>query len=161
MDKTKRIYWDSCIFIALIADEKRNPGETSGISDVVQEVDANKITLVTSVISRVEVLRDLGIDRDKYINVLKRPNIQETEVNKTIAQMAGDIRHQFQVAGICKLTTPDAIHLATAIYAEVDEFHTFDGEGRQPGLIDLSGHEIIKGLKITKPRSKHPYLPEF
>ncbi len=159
MDKPRRIYWDSCIFISHITNENRkNPAETSGINDVVQDVDSNKTILVTSVVSRVEILRDFGKERDKYIKALKNINIQEIEVNKTIAQMAGDIRHQFQEAGIYKLNTPDAIHLATALYAEVDEFHTFDGEGKQPGLVDLSGHEIIKGLIITKPRSKQPSL---
>ncbi len=159
MDKPRRIYWDSCIFISHITDEKRNnPAEISGINDVVKDVDSNKIILITSVVSRVEVLRDLGKERDKFINVLKSPNIQEIEVSKSIAQMAGDIRHQFQEASICKLNTPDAIYLATALYSKVDEFHTFDGEGEQPGLINLDGHEVLKGLKITRPHSKQPTL---
>jgi predicted nucleic acid-binding protein len=158
MDKPRRIYWDSCIFISYIAGEKRDPFEVAGIDDVVQDVDSNKVILVTSVVARVEVLRDLGDKKDKFINVLQNPNIQEIDVNKVIAQMAGDIRHQFQQIGINRLMTPDAIHLATALWTGVDEFHTFDGSGKPPGLLDINGHEILKGLRIVKPHSKQPYL---
>lgn len=162
MDKPKRIYWDSCIFISYMAGENREQFEIAGIDDVVKDVDLNKIILVTSVVARVEVLRDLGDKRDKFINVLQNPNIQEIDVNKVIGQLAGDIRHQFQQIGINRLMTPDAIHLATALWAGVDEFHTFDGAGKQPGILTLNGHEILKGLKIVTPRSTQPYLgPDF
>jgi predicted nucleic acid-binding protein len=162
MDKPKRIYWDSCIFISYISGENRDQFEVAGIDDVVKDVDLNKIILVTSVVSRVEVLKDLGDKREKYIAVLQNPNIQEIDVNKVIGQMAGDIRYQFQQAGKNRLTTPDAVHLATALWAEVDEFHTFDGCGKPPGLLDLNGHTILKGLKIVKPHSTQPYLgPDF
>jgi predicted nucleic acid-binding protein len=162
MDKAKRIYWDSCVFISYISGEKRNKFEVAGIDDVVRDVDLNKAILVTSVVARVEVLRDLGDKRDKFINVLLNPSIQEIDVNKVIGQMAGDIRYQFQQIGMSRLMTPDAIHLATALWAEVDEFHTFDGSGKQPGLLSLNEHELLKGLKIVKPQSKQPYLgPDF
>lgn len=158
MDKPKRIYWDSCVFISHLSGEQRDSFEVAGIDDVVKDVDSNKIILVSSVVARVEVLRDLGDKQDRFIDVLKNPNIQEIDVNKIIAQMAGDIRYQFQQIGINRLKTPDAIHLATALWAEVDEFQTFDGCGKPPGLLDFNGHAILKGLKIVKPHSKHPYL---
>ena len=76
MDKLRKIYWDSCIFIAHLSGEKRNPFEIAGIDDVVTDVDLNKVILVTSVVARVEVLRDLFANQDKYLNVLKNPYIQ-------------------------------------------------------------------------------------
>ena len=162
MDKIPRIYWDSCIFIFHITGEQRDPFEADGIDDVVKDVDSNKTILVTSVLARVEVLKGMGENREKFIEVLQNPSIREIDVTKTIAQMAGDIRHQFQQINKSWLKTPDAIHLATALWAEVDEFHTFDGSGKEPGLLDLDGHEILKGLRIVRPHSKQPYLgPDF
>lgn len=162
MDKPKRIYWDSCVFISYIAGEKRDPYEMAGIDDVVRDVDSEKVILVTSVVARVEVLKDMGDKQEKFIEVLQNPNIQEIDVNKIIAQMAGDIRYQFQQIGKNWLKTPDAVHLATALWAEVDEFHTFDGSGKEPGLLNLNEHGILKGLRIIKPHSKQPYLgPDF
>jgi hypothetical protein len=58
------------------------------------------------------------------------------------------------------LLTPDAIHLATAIHYNADEFHTFDGsKPRTPrdkrytrsGLLLLDGNVAGHGLTVCKP----------
>ena len=36
------------------------------------------------------------------------------------------------------LRTPDAIHIASAIYSKVDEMHTYDGQGNKRGILDLN-----------------------
>lgn len=168
MDKTKDkprvIYWDTCVFISyIIGGIDRTPAEMSGIDNIVNEVEANRIILVTSVMTRVETLYDLydKEKRNKFLNIFKRPNIQEIEVHHPIANLANSIRSQFKQLGITRLKSPDAIHLATAMWANVDEFQTFDGNGEQIGLINLDSHEILKGLRIVPPRAKQPYLPEF
>jgi len=52
---TSTIYWDSCIFIAWIKDEKRPAGEMDGVYECVDRVQAGTIRLITSVFTRTEV----------------------------------------------------------------------------------------------------------
>jgi hypothetical protein len=75
-----------------------------------------------------------------------------------------DIRDHYTVRaaefGGKTLSVPDAIHLATAVLYRVDEFHTFDMEGRSKslGLIPLSGNVAGHRLIICKPQAKNPGL---
>ncbi|MDO9096914.1 MAG: PIN domain-containing protein [Candidatus Methanoperedens sp.] len=154
------IYWDSCVFIAWLSNEVRTPAEMSGMEEVARLFDGNKIVLVTSVLSRVETLYGLMTKEaeNKYIEVLSRPNLDEIEVHRDIAQLAHEIRSHYKSKGKKTPTTVDAIHIATAIWAKVDELHTFDGCGKQPGMITLNGDEILNGLKIMAPNAKQPTL---
>jgi hypothetical protein len=45
----------------------------------------------------------------------------------------------------------DAIHLACAIHAKVDELFTYDGDGREKGLLDLDNKVGIPPLKVKYP----------
>ena len=51
--------------------------------------------------------------------------------------------------GYPNLKPPDAIHLASAVLGNVAEFHTFDGDGRRPGLLQLDGEiDRLDGGKL-------------
>lgn len=50
------IYWDTSIFLAWLQDEKRKAGEMDGVREFVRKAQAGKIILVTSEITRVEIL---------------------------------------------------------------------------------------------------------
>jgi hypothetical protein len=55
-----------------------------------------------------------------------------------------------------KISTPDAIHLATAILYEAEEFHTTDGGGKRKragDLIPLNGNVAGHRLRICIPRA--------
>lgn len=61
-----------------------------------------------------------------------------------------------------KLSTPDAIHLATALIYEVNEFWTLDDGKKNPkylGLLELDGHEWLDKLVIKRPHVEQPELP--
>lgn len=154
------IYWDTSIFIAWLTNEQRAPSETSGIEEVVRLFDGNKITLITSVITRVETLYGLMTSEAEklYLEALKRPNLEEVEVHRDIAQLAHDIRSYYKSQGRKTPTTVDAIHIATAMWVDAEELHTFDGSGKEPGMISLNGDDILKGLKIIAPYVKQPSL---
>ena len=61
-----------------------------------------------------------------------------------------------------KLSTPDAIHLATAMIYKADQFWTFDDGKKNPkylGLLELDGHEWLDKLAICRPTIENPELP--
>ena len=54
MPPKPRCYWDACIFIAWITDERvppRQAGEMEGLAEIVDEIDRGLSTLVTSAIT--------------------------------------------------------------------------------------------------------------
>src|SRR4030042_1515648 len=55
MPQVRIIYWDSCIFLAWLKDEKRPNHEMDGIYECVREVEIGKTRLITSVITKIEV----------------------------------------------------------------------------------------------------------
>jgi hypothetical protein len=86
-------------------------------------------------------------------------------MDSKIASLAHDIRDHYMVRKDefdgKTLSTPDAIHLATAVLYRVDEFHTFDGGGsssKSLGLIPLSGDVGGHKLMICKPQARNPGL---
>jgi hypothetical protein len=81
-----------------------------------------------------------------------------------IASVAHDLRDYYSTRkaefGGKTLSTPDAIHLATAIIYRVTEFHTFDNDGdaKSLGLLPLSGDVGGNRLTICKPQARNPEL---
>lgn len=134
----KRYYWDTCIFITWLKNENHTPGLLEGIEAVLASVEKKKeACIITSVITHAEMLRCkfTGDNFDKFKDLFKRPDIIPCEVTENIAILAGELRDHYGN----QLTTPDAIHLATAIYFEVDEIHTSDGSGKKSGLARYDG----------------------
>ncbi|MBT6228234.1 MAG: PIN domain-containing protein, partial [Candidatus Scalindua sp.] len=149
------IYWDTCVWISLLGNSKCQAFEQAGIDDVIRMVDDNEVTLITSVITRVEILKGKLTDdiADKYLDTLENnPNIEEIEVHRYIAQKAHEIRSYYRKQG-SNISTPDVLHIATAITGMADEMHTFDGGGKKRGLLDYNGEEGVGNLLITKPKA--------
>jgi len=151
-------YWDSCIFIAWLQNEKRQAGEMEGIREMVSQLDRNEAKLVTSVITETEVLESTltQVAQQKFSAVLRRRCVQVVTVDRKISKLAHEIRDFYKKQPNRKRTisSPDSIHLATAIFYKVDPFYTFDenDDNENLGLIPLSG--IIAGkykLIIKKP----------
>ena len=158
-----RFYWDTAPLIAWIADEKRkDPSEMSGLAEVVEMVENGRAILMTSVLWRAEVL-DLDLtqlQRRKMEQVFDGRSVIELEIGSRIMDLAGEIRTYHRRStkkdSLKTLSTPDAIHLASAIFYEASEFHTFDGKraGKNPGgLLTLNGNVGGHRLKICSPRA--------
>jgi predicted nucleic acid-binding protein len=152
-------YWDTCVFIdwLMSSNSSRTPDEMQGINDIAQLIEANKAILVVSSILRIEILScTLSEEASKKLTQLfMRKNFQEIAVDKRIASLAHDIRNFYQQEkqNPINIKTPDAIHLATAIHYQVDQFHTFDGK-RKRGLLRLSNNVAGHNLTICKPQVK-------
>lgn len=153
----KVIYWDSCIFIAWIMDEQRPNGEMSGIYECVQEVEARRTRLITSVMTRTEVFEaNLPPDvKERYARLLNRRNVLVLDQDLRVSVIARGIREYYQDAEdrLPGLSTPDAVHLATAIHYKADAFYTFDdGKRGSRSLLSLNGNVAGHSLMICKPR---------
>ena len=153
-------YWDACVFIDWLMSSKssRTSEEMNGISSVAQLIDKNQAILVASSIVRIEILACTLYEetQEKLTQLFMRKNFQEIAVDKRIASLAHDIRNFYQQEkqNAINIKTPDAIHLATAIHYQVNQFHTFDGK-RKRGLLRLSGNVAGHNLKICKPQVRH------
>jgi predicted nucleic acid-binding protein len=137
-------YIDSAIYIAWIKGEDRGEGE------IIHAILTNEITAVGSVIVRTEVMEcDIPDDKRKLVaEVLSLPRLQLKAVTTRIADLAREIRDYYEAErrngrkDLPKIETPDAIHLATAIYYNCPRLITLDGvkRNRKPSkLILLNG----------------------
>lgn len=161
MSGKPKFYWDSAPLIAWITDEQRSPDEMAGLEEVVELIERGKAILFTSAIWRVEVLDSTLTD--EQANTLRKlfegRHITDVAADSRVFDLAHEIRNYYQIAhqqnqNIPKISTPDSIHLATAILNEASELHTFDGANRNGGrgkLIGLSGNVAGYNLKICSP----------
>jgi len=129
-----------------------------GIREMVSQLDGNEAKLVTSVMTETEVLESTltQVAQLKFTGVLKRRCVQVVTVDRRISKLAREIRDFYKQQPNRKRTvsSPDSIHLATAILYEVDTFYTFDenDDNENLGLIPLSGTIAGKyNLIIQKP----------
>lgn len=157
-------YWDTCLFLAWIKDEERKSGEMDGVREIIERSKRREVKIVTSVLTTVEVLSGkipVGMDT-LFSGLMKR--IHRLGMDTKVAAVAHDLRDYYSNRknefGGKTLSTPDAIHLATAIIYRVHEFHTFDNDGdaKSLGLIPLSGNVGGNRLTICKPQARNPQL---
>jgi predicted nucleic acid-binding protein len=156
------IYWDTCVFLALLQDEKRPNNEMDGVNFIASEIQKNHIILITSIATKGEVLQST-LDQDgieKWSNFFKRRNVREVLTDGKVWNLTNKIRDYYQqqkdIDGLPTITLPDAVHLASAILYGASEFHTFDEfdsrkNPKRRALIPLNGNVAGYSLKICKP----------
>lgn len=169
------IYWDSCIFITWLTNEVReDPADLDGARDHVERLERGELRIATSTITLAEVL-NLGLSADQessFKSLWTRDDYQLEDVTSRVALRAREIRRAYSGLpdGLGTVSTPDAIHLASATLAHCSEFYTFDGDGPKrrkasgdpPSrpLIPLSGKLAGRWeLKICKPFVQQARLP--
>ena len=157
-----RIYWDACAWIAYI--NKEMPGDGNTITrprfemcrDTLRKAETGEIEIVTSAFTIAEVCKRQPDPASPAINLaafFDQKYILLVPVDKQIALRA----QHLQLAGIGKLKPPDAIHLASALVANVPVFHTFD-----KGLLVLDKQlTLAEGgeLAILRPTEEVPMPP--
>ena len=153
-------YWDACLFLAWIKDEERPIGEMDGVREVIELSKKRDALIMTSVLTSVEVLSArIPAGMDTLFQQLMR-RVHRVGIDVKIVALAHDIRNHYTKIGGKTVSTPDAIHLATAIMYRATEFHTFDSDGSRQslGLLPLSGNVAGNRLTICKPQAKRPQL---
>jgi predicted nucleic acid-binding protein len=163
-DKTEVYYWDACIYLAWLKNERAAYGDTSinALARIAKDHFDRKVAIVTSTLTLIEVLSSsLTEEQETRFHHCFRPFDHVLyEVDPPIALKAREFRERcLKDKSGKKLATPDAIHLATAIICKADAFITFDDGGKSKkhlGLLELNKDSRIDGLQITRPEVVSP-----
>lgn len=124
--------------------------------DTLRRAEANEIEIVTSAFTLAEVCKQQPDPTSPVTNLVAffdQKYILLVPVDKQIALRAQNL----QLAGITGLKPPDAVHLASALVANVPVFHTFDRK-----LLDLDKKFTLRGggeLAIVRPTEEMPIPP--
>ena len=123
-------YWDTSVWLAWLKGETREAGEMEGVAEIAQEVVDGEAVLITSTITRIEILetRLEPNQRNKFLETLESSGITEVDLDPFVAEIASEIRDYYilQRPDGSKMSVPDAIHLATAIHSKATEFSHFE-----------------------------------
>lgn len=129
--ENKQIALDSNIFIYNL---EGNPQFSSGSNLIFEKLVANKLKAVTSIISLTEILsypKTSEVAEQITDDFLSTPNLTIFEVNKEIAVKAADLRRKYTIR------LPDAIQIATVIYAKAQAFITNDKRLKKCKELDI------------------------
>lgn len=143
-----RRYWDSACFIAWFKEE---PGRAETCGSILQAAQEGNIQIVTSAFSIAEVLfpqageRLSQQHRDTVRMFFRRPEFLFVQVDRPLAEAAQRYVWEFGVR------PKDAIHVASAVYAEAPVLETYDG-----GLIKLNGR--LGGSPVLAVREPVPVV---
>ena len=138
------VYWDSDCFLGWFQGED---GKVDHCAASIERAEAGQLVLVTSALTIAEVLwmrnaPRIIAEKARIVRAFfKRPYIRVRNVTRLVAEAAQDLVWEKDVR------PKDAIHVATALEAQVMAFETFD-----EGLIKKSETLGHGKLIVRKPR---------
>ncbi|HET8558163.1 MAG TPA: type II toxin-antitoxin system VapC family toxin [Gaiellaceae bacterium] len=142
-------YWDTVCFLGVLNAE---PDKLSACRAVISEAERGNIRVVTSALTIAEVLWPKGgplvLARDKAEAVqtfMQHEWLAVRDLDRTIAERARELVWDHNVH------PKDAVPVATALDAGVEQFDTYDGD-----LIALSGKLGSPPLVIGQPNVPEP-----
>jgi predicted nucleic acid-binding protein len=151
-----RVYWDTCIFIAWLKDEKRKNLEMDGVAECVENALRGETLIVTGSHTNIELMPTALPPEQKarLEKLFKRRCLQRLPDDPKVSEIAEEIRTYYRVLADGKgvVDSFDALHLASAIHYRVDALYTFD-EGKRGGrnLLLMDGDVAGHKLHICKP----------
>lgn len=170
-DRIPVYYWDTCILLERVKGKKIPLSQHRAIQQFLDDNKNEKNRIVTSVLTHAEAIpRKITINdaaaEAEYWSYFDGIYFLDQEISRPIIALARFLRDYYYIEADKEnnivyrmLGLGDAIHLASAIVAEVDEFHTRDkrpsgGNLGLLGLRDLHPDGLIGGrwkLKIVSP----------
>lgn len=153
------IYLDSCVIITHVSGEIRPlQEERDGVAKLIEDYNNHLHHIMTSALAIVEIIVDAPA-RTQFQLLRGHRDFHLYEIGTPVLDLSLEIREYYKNLqdGFRTFTTPDAIHLATAIIYEADIFYTFDGStpsSNRSGRKILGTPSPIAGkypLKIDRP----------
>jgi len=155
-------YWDTCLFIRYLMDDPQDEKERQQLENIKPLfVAATKgdILVVVSTLVLAELrprdpFNQEHLDEIDDLFYRARSNIRVVALHPVIARRASQLGSQNK-----KLTSPDAVHLATALTEGVSVFYSFDGDADNERR--RSGKLLAYSLQFGEPklRIEAPPLP--
>lgn len=142
MAKRAEVYWDSSAFLALINQDKTEE-QLAACRQAWESAKLGKLFIVTSVFTCAEVIYMKGtpkLDHSKRMlvtNFFRESFISLRPLTREIAELSRD------VVWDTPIKPKDAVHVATAAYRAIIDFHTFD-----EGLCRLSS-VTVNGVTLS------------
>jgi predicted nucleic acid-binding protein len=166
-DKPKIYYWDACVYLAWLKEERKEHGDAciEALNQIAKDNFDRKNVIITSTLTFAEVLSSkLSEDAERrFRRSFRNGDHIAYDVDPPIAMKAREFRETFlNKKGAKTLATPDAIHLATAAIYKADEVWTFDDgkkDSKHLGLLELNGDGRVEKLVIKRPVLDQPGLP--
>lgn len=164
--RCKKLYWDTCVFLAWIKDESVWPDDVrKGIEQTIEMAIAGEVLIVTSALTMAEILESKMTpeQKNRFAGVFAAPYLRLVDLDRKISTRSSEIRayhdtRKYNGDGTLKsgsfMRMPDAIHLATAIHMKVDAVHTLDGAAKNPkrlDMLELDGNVGGSPLAIRRP----------
>jgi len=135
----KIVYWDSNAFLGLLNGEE---DKVRLCDDVWVAGERGLLAVVTSTLTVAEVIYAKGASK---LDPAKRPlvnaffraaHIVQKPLTRIIAELARDVVWDSGVR------PKDAVHIATAAYFKIEEFHTFDRPLLESKIITVNGFSV-------------------
>ena len=129
-DTTKRVYWDACAWIGFINAEKE---KITALRTVWENAKRGKYEIWTSTFSYLEVMHGINKAGQPYspeeydvvlYELFEQPHVERVQVDVEVAKLARSVKRKYHPT---LASRADAIHLATALYWNCEELHTYDG----------------------------------
>ncbi len=130
-----------------------------GVRELLAKIKQKQAIMVASTMILTELLFDKMPQAEaEFFSIQGLSNVVFLPVDMAIARLAGNIRSYYRDTG--KISVPDALHLATAIYGGCERFYTFDeGKKGDHGMLKLGDRVANHPLVVTKPCSINKSLP--
>lgn len=153
------VYWDSSTFLALLKEEKTHgDGVYDALVSQAGAFDRGDIILATSTVGIAEVLSaELpDVPRETFESIIRRSNFQVITVSETVARNAARLRghcygkEKNGTGEAYILSTPDAIHVVSAMLIKADVVVTLDSANK---TLTASRREMA----MTKVASHYPF----
>lgn len=147
----ERRYWDSDCFLGWLQAEA---DKVDLCRQVLNRAESGEIRIITSALTIAEVLNLRGHEnipadrRQQVVDFFKKSFISPVSITRRIAERSRDLVWDNGIA------PKDALHVATAMYAQVPVLNTFD-----KGLINKSYRVGSPPLLIEEPQLAQPDLP--
>ncbi|HTV91501.1 MAG TPA: type II toxin-antitoxin system VapC family toxin [Verrucomicrobiae bacterium] len=156
----KNAYWDACAWIGLINEE---PDKYPGCKHTMGLAENGHLEIWTSAFTLAEVFKRKRAGDTSAISAAQDSDFEDflmksfivlVEVDRDIGTLARALMRRYPIK-----QPQDGVHLATAVWYNLDEFHTFDGALLSLDRL-LTRRDGAK-LPIVRPSSAPPPGPLF